>query len=71
MPNLIFFFSSPLKSLLLSVPPRWILEPQDQSAVLGNSVTIQCKADGFPIPNLHWKQAIGINTFISFVIIIN
>ena len=41
------------------VPPRWIVEPQDQSAILGNTVLITCKSDGFPVPTVHWKQAIG------------
>ena len=41
------------------MPPRWIIEPTDESAVLGNTVTISCMADGFPQPTIHWKQAIG------------
>lgn len=41
------------------MPPRWVFEPQDQSAILGNTVIIQCNADGFPIPIVNWKQAIG------------
>lgn len=42
------------------VPPRWTVEPTDKSAVLGSSVSLNCKADGFPIPTVNWKQAIGI-----------
>uniref|UniRef100_A0A1B0GIB4 Down syndrome cell adhesion molecule-like protein Dscam2 n=2 Tax=Lutzomyia longipalpis TaxID=7200 RepID=A0A1B0GIB4_LUTLO len=45
--------------LSVSVPPRWIVEPQDQSVILGNLVIIDCKADGFPKPTVSWKQAIG------------
>lgn len=41
------------------VPPRWILKPTDQDAILGNPVAITCKADGFPIPSVQWKQSIG------------
>lgn len=41
------------------MPPRWITEPNDHSSVLGNPVSIECRADGFPIPTVHWKQAIG------------
>lgn len=44
------------------VPPRWTVEPQDQSVVLGNAVVITCKADGFPMPTVLWKQAIGEQT---------
>lgn len=42
------------------VPPRWTVEPSDKSAVLGSSVALNCKADGFPIPTVNWKQAVGI-----------
>lgn len=44
------------------MPPRWVNEPHDQSVVLGNLVMIVCKADGFPIPTVNWKQAIGDQT---------
>lgn len=42
-----------------AVPPKWIVEPEDQSAVLGNTVIISCEADGSPAPAISWKQAIG------------
>lgn len=42
-----------------SVPPRWLVEPKDESAVLGTSLSITCKADGFPSPTLQWKQSLG------------
>lgn len=45
--------------LFFSVPPRWIIEPKDESAVLGTSLSIQCKAEGFPSPILQWKQSLG------------
>ena len=48
--------------LSLAVPPRWIVEPTDQSAVLGHQVVITCQADGFPQPSVVWKQAIGEQT---------
>lgn len=41
------------------MPPRWIVEPTDKSAIIGNTVIIACKADGFPLPTLQWKQALG------------
>lgn len=43
------------------VPPKWIVEPEDQSVILGNSVVIPCEAIGSPPPTLLWKQAIGIH----------
>ncbi|XP_030245645.1 Down syndrome cell adhesion molecule-like protein Dscam2 isoform X2 [Drosophila navojoa] len=45
--------------LKVNVPPRWTLKPTDQDAILGNSVIVSCKADGFPIPTIQWKQSIG------------
>ncbi|KAM8714872.1 hypothetical protein ACLKA7_001994 [Drosophila subpalustris] len=45
--------------LKVNVPPRWILKPADQDAILGNAVIVSCKADGFPLPTIQWKQSIG------------
>jgi Down syndrome cell adhesion molecule len=36
-----------------------LVEPADESVVLGKSVVLQCQADGFPKPTVTWKQAIG------------
>lgn len=41
------------------VPPKWIVEPEDRSVILGNSVVIPCEAIGSPPPTFLWKQAIG------------
>uniref|UniRef100_A0A1B0BQH6 Down syndrome cell adhesion molecule n=1 Tax=Glossina palpalis gambiensis TaxID=67801 RepID=A0A1B0BQH6_9MUSC len=46
-------------TLSVSVPPRWIIKPSDQDAILGNPVSIRCQADGFPVPTVQWKQSIG------------
>ncbi|XP_044574410.1 Down syndrome cell adhesion molecule-like protein Dscam2 isoform X3 [Cotesia glomerata] len=45
--------------LLVNVPPRWVVEPIDQDAIVGHSVSVACQAEGFPIPNVTWKQSIG------------
>ncbi|CRK99030.1 CLUMA_CG011985, isoform A [Clunio marinus] len=45
--------------LSVSVPPRWIIEPKDESAILGTSLVLTCKADGFPTPTVQWKQSLG------------
>lgn len=44
---------------MFSVPPKWIVEPEDQSVILGNSVRVFCQAEGSPQPIILWKQAIG------------
>jgi Down syndrome cell adhesion protein len=40
-------------------PPRWTHEPQDQHAIVGARVWIQCEADGFPKPVISWKVLDG------------
>ncbi|XP_044020964.1 Down syndrome cell adhesion molecule-like protein Dscam2 isoform X2 [Aphidius gifuensis] len=45
--------------LLVNVPPRWIVEPIDQNAIVGHAVSVACQAEGFPIPTVTWKQSVG------------
>ncbi|XP_050520765.1 cell adhesion molecule Dscam2 isoform X17 [Daktulosphaira vitifoliae] len=45
--------------LTVNVPPRWILEPTDKAFAQGGDAKIECKADGFPKPQVTWKKAIG------------
>ncbi|XP_050054036.1 cell adhesion molecule Dscam2 isoform X6 [Aphis gossypii] len=45
--------------LSVNVPPRWILEPTDKAFAQGGDAKIECKADGFPKPQVTWKKAIG------------
>ncbi|XP_025414623.1 Down syndrome cell adhesion molecule-like protein Dscam2 isoform X36 [Sipha flava] len=45
--------------LMVYVPPRWILEPTDKAFAQGGDAKIECKADGFPKPQVTWKKAIG------------
>ncbi|XP_055593974.1 cell adhesion molecule Dscam2 isoform X23 [Uranotaenia lowii] len=45
--------------LLVNVPPRWILEPTDKAFAQGSNAKVECKADGFPKPQVSWKKAIG------------
>ncbi|CAG2161662.1 unnamed protein product [Oppiella nova] len=42
--------------LIVNVPPKWIIEPKNTDAVEGNSVRIDCSADGFPIVQITWKR---------------
>ena len=35
--------------------PKWLVEPKDQSAIVGETVTFACQADGFPTPLIRWK----------------
>jgi len=47
------------------VPPRWILEPTDKAFAQGGDAKIECKADGFPKPQVTWKKAIGKYYFMN------
>lgn len=42
------------------VPPRWILEPTDKAFAQGSDAKVECKADGFPKPQVTWKRAEGM-----------
>ncbi|XP_072939070.1 cell adhesion molecule Dscam1 isoform X2 [Epargyreus clarus] len=43
----------------IHVPPRWILEPTDKAFAQGSDAKVECKADGFPKPQVTWKRAEG------------
>uniref|UniRef100_A0A182QBV3 Down syndrome cell adhesion molecule n=1 Tax=Anopheles farauti TaxID=69004 RepID=A0A182QBV3_9DIPT len=45
--------------LIINVPPRWILEPTDKAFAQGSNAKVECKADGFPKPQVTWKKAVG------------
>ncbi|XP_076629343.1 cell adhesion molecule Dscam1-like isoform X20 [Colletes latitarsis] len=45
--------------LVVNVPPRWILEPTDKAFAQGSDARVECKADGFPKPQVTWKRAAG------------
>ncbi|XP_058804461.1 cell adhesion molecule Dscam2 isoform X16 [Phymastichus coffea] len=45
--------------LIVNVPPRWILEPTDKAFAQGSDARVECKADGFPKPQVTWKKAVG------------
>nr|NP_001246171.1 down syndrome cell adhesion molecule 1, isoform BL [Drosophila melanogaster]AFH07926.1 down syndrome cell adhesion molecule 1, isoform BL [Drosophila melanogaster] len=46
-------------ALIVNVPPRWILEPTDKAFAQGSDAKVECKADGFPKPQVTWKKAVG------------
>ncbi|XP_077517997.1 cell adhesion molecule Dscam1-like isoform X2 [Amblyomma americanum] len=47
-------FTAPM---VVQVQPRWRQEPVDKSAIMGQAVTFDCQADGFPVPVIRWKKA--------------
>nr|XP_036231664.1 Down syndrome cell adhesion molecule-like protein Dscam2 [Bactrocera oleae] len=46
-------------NVTVNVPPRWILEPTDKAFAQGSDAKVECKADGFPKPQVTWKKAVG------------
>ena len=46
--------------MFFSVPPRWTVEPTDKQFAQGSDAKVDCKADGFPKPQISWKKAAGI-----------
>ncbi|XP_042211178.1 Down syndrome cell adhesion molecule-like protein Dscam2 isoform X1 [Homarus americanus] len=45
--------------LTVSVPPRWVSEPEDQSVPRGGNALIHCQTEGFPPPKVLWRKAHG------------
>lgn len=48
-----------LTSPVISVPPKWVLEPSDSSVFKGRTALIDCQADGFPPPSIRWSKTEG------------
>lgn len=42
---------------LFTVKPFLIRGPQNQTAVVGNSVTFQCRVGGEPVPDVLWRRS--------------
>uniref|UniRef100_A0A672NFA0 Cell adhesion molecule DSCAM n=1 Tax=Sinocyclocheilus grahami TaxID=75366 RepID=A0A672NFA0_SINGR len=45
--------------LIVRVPPRFKVQPQDQDGIYGKSVILNCSADGEPRPTIEWKYSKG------------
>ncbi|KAH8408036.1 hypothetical protein KR222_011729 [Zaprionus bogoriensis] len=45
--------------LQVRVPPRWSYEPMDMAIILGNTISINCEANGYPIPAITWFKGQG------------
>ncbi|RWS28200.1 Down syndrome cell adhesion molecule-like protein [Leptotrombidium deliense] len=50
-------------TMIVQVPPTWIIEPKDKSVVKGHSIRFDCQADGFPLPIIRWKKSIDGEDF--------
>ncbi|KAH8329742.1 hypothetical protein KR074_004183 [Drosophila pseudoananassae] len=45
--------------LQVRVAPRWSYEPMDTATMLGNTISINCEAEGYPIPAITWFKGQG------------
>lgn len=45
--------------LTVNVPPKWIMEPKDTNVQANQDILLNCQADGYPVPTVTWKKAIG------------
>ncbi|OTF83641.1 hypothetical protein BLA29_011525, partial [Euroglyphus maynei] len=43
--------------LIVNVAPSWLIEPKNTQIVLGNSIIIDCNAQGNPKPRVLWKKS--------------
>lgn len=46
----------PFSVCVFAVKPFLIRGPQNQTAVVGNSVTFQCRVGGEPVPDVLWRR---------------
>ncbi|KAK8787941.1 hypothetical protein V5799_022284 [Amblyomma americanum] len=46
-------FTAPM---VVRVAPAWSHEPVDKAAIMGQAVSFDCQADGFPVPVIRWKK---------------
>lgn len=52
------------RSILVTVPPRWVVEPIDVNVERNRHVTLHCQAQGVPTPVVSWKKATGMGYII-------
>ncbi|XP_049292507.1 peroxidasin isoform X2 [Anopheles funestus] len=43
-------------TVLVNAPPRIVLGPENQNVKIGSTLTLECEADGNPLPHIWWKK---------------
>lgn len=51
-------YSSPHPPLSV-VPPRFVVQPNNQDGIYGKAGVLNCSVDGYPPPKVMWKHAKG------------
>ena len=44
---------------LSAVPPRFVVQPNNQDGIYGKAGVLNCSVDGYPPPKVMWKHAKG------------
>lgn len=44
---------------LPAVPPRFVVQPNNQDGIYGKAGVLNCSVDGYPPPKVMWKHAKG------------
>uniref|UniRef100_A0A3Q2G055 Down syndrome cell adhesion molecule like 1 n=1 Tax=Cyprinodon variegatus TaxID=28743 RepID=A0A3Q2G055_CYPVA len=47
------------RQLTVTVPPRFVVQPNNQDGIYGKSAILNCSVDGYPPPKVMWKHARG------------
>lgn len=52
-------FRSFITSFRFSVPPRFVVQPNNQDCIYGKAGVLNCSVEGYPPPKVMWKHAKG------------
>ncbi|XP_056138796.1 cell adhesion molecule DSCAML1 [Lampris incognitus] len=47
------------RQLTVTVPPRFVVQPNNQDGIYGKAGVLNCSVDGYPPPKVMWKHAKG------------
>ncbi|XP_055726728.1 cell adhesion molecule DSCAML1-like isoform X1 [Salvelinus fontinalis] len=48
------------RQLIVTVPPRFVVQPNNQDGIYGKAGVLNCSVEGYPPPKVMWKHAKGI-----------
>uniref|UniRef100_A0A8C7FQW1 DS cell adhesion molecule like 1 n=1 Tax=Oncorhynchus kisutch TaxID=8019 RepID=A0A8C7FQW1_ONCKI len=48
------------RQLVVTVPPRFVVQPNNQDGIYGKAGVLNCSVEGYPPPKVMWKHAKGI-----------